>query len=73
MERIAEAKMTGMTPLIVTLIGRNVLWPPYTFLPTTFFAYCTGMRRSESFMKTMTQMTARNRMTKSGAKTKYWL
>ena len=25
MERIADAKMTGITPLMVTLIGRNVL------------------------------------------------
>ena len=47
------AKMIGITPDIQTLIGMCVLCPPYCFLPTTRFAYCTGIRRSASFMKTM--------------------
>ena len=43
---MVEAKMTGMTPAILTFMGRNVLCPPYCFLPTTLLAYCTGIRRS---------------------------
>ena len=72
MNKMALAKMTGITPLMATLTGRKVLWPPYILRPTTFLAYCTGMRRSASFIKTMTQMTTRNSTTNSGARTRYW-
>ena len=72
MNRMELAKITGITPLIATLTGRNVLWPPYILRPTTFLAYCTGMRRSDSFIKTMTQMTIRNSTMNRGASTRYW-
>ena len=60
--------MIGITPDMLTLMGIWVDWPPYIFRPTTRFAYCTGMRRSASFMKTMTQIMARKMMTNSGTK-----
>ena len=41
-----EAKMTGMTPAMLTLSGMKVLVPPIMRRPTTRLAYCTGMRRS---------------------------
>ena len=41
-----EAKMTGMTPAMLTLSGMNVLCPPIILRPTTRFAYCTGTRLS---------------------------
>ena len=53
-ETMDWAKMTGRTPDMLTLMGRNVLWPPYIFRPTMRLAYCTGMRRSELVMNTMT-------------------
>ena len=31
------AKMTGMTPAILTFMGRWVDWPPYILRPTTRF------------------------------------
>ena len=43
---IDEAKMTGMTPAMLTLSGMKVLVPPIMRRPTTRLAYCTGTRRS---------------------------
>src|SRR5665648_248862 len=43
---IDEAKMTGITPAMLTLSGMKVLVPPIMRRPTTRFAYCTGTRRS---------------------------
>jgi len=40
-----EAKMIGMTPAVFTRRGIYWVTPPYTFLPTTRFAYCTGILR----------------------------
>ena len=68
MVKIELAKMIGITPDILTLMGRWVDWPPYIFLPTTRFAYCTGILLSASFMNTMTQIMARKMMTNSGTK-----
>ena len=42
------AKIIGITPVIKTLIGIWVACPPYIFLPTTLFAYCTGILLSPS-------------------------
>ena len=36
---IEDAKMIGITPLMLTLTGMWELCPPYIFLPTTLFAY----------------------------------
>ena len=33
------AKMMGITPDMFTLMGRNVLWPPYIFRPRICLAY----------------------------------
>ena len=62
---IELAKMIGITPVILSLIGRVEFWPPISFRPTTRFAYWTGIRRSEPVMKitkmvspTMTATTA---------------
>ena len=43
--RIDEAKMTGMTPPVLTLSGMCVLDPPYIRRPTTRLAYWTVTRR----------------------------
>ena len=43
--RIDEAKITGMTPPVLTFSGMCVLVPPYCRRPTTRLAYCTVMRR----------------------------
>ena len=43
--RIDEAKITGMTPPVLTLSGMCVLDPPYIRRPTTRLAYCTVTRR----------------------------
>ena len=37
--RIDEAKITGMTPPVLTFSGMCVLEPPYIRRPTTRFAY----------------------------------
>ena len=55
---IDDAKMGGMTPDVLILSGRCVVCPPYIFLPTIRFAYCTGMRRCPVSMNTMTPTTA---------------
>ena len=47
-----EAKITGITPAIANLSGICVFCPPYIFLPTTFFAYCTGILLSASCTNT---------------------
>ena len=55
-----EAKIIGITPDILTLIGMWVFCPPYILLPTTRLAYCTGMRRSASVIQTMKAITSKN-------------
>src|SRR6185312_7173311 len=47
-----EAKMIGMTPGWLTLIGIYVEEPPYIRRPTMRLAYCTGTRRWPCSMKT---------------------
>ncbi len=47
-----EAKMTGTTPAMFTLIGMYVFVPPRVRRPTMRFAYCTGMRRCDCSTKT---------------------
>ena len=47
-----DANITGITPAITNLIGICVFCPPYIFLPTTFFAYCTGTLLSASVTNT---------------------
>ena len=53
-----EAKMTGMTPAMLTLSGMNVLWPPIMRRPTTRLAYCTGTRRSPDVIQMTPTITA---------------
>ena len=53
-----EAKMTGMTPAMLTLSGMNVLWPPIMRRPTTRLAYCTGTRRSPEVIQMTPTITA---------------
>ena len=55
---IDEAKMTGITPAMLTLSGMNVLVPPIMRRPTTRLAYCTGTRRSPVVMKITPTTTA---------------
>ena len=50
------AKMIGMTPAWFTFRGMYVDCPPYIRLPTTRFAYCTGIRRCPCSMNTTTTM-----------------
>ena len=50
---IANAKMSGMTPLPEILMGMTVDCPPYILRPLTCLAYCTGMRRSARSTATM--------------------
>ena len=47
-----EAKIIGITPAIASFNGICVFCPPYIFLPTTFFAYCTGILLSASCTNT---------------------
>ena len=61
---IDEAKMTGITPAMLTLSGMNVLEPPIMRRPTTRLAYCTGMRRSPVVIQMTPTMTARAMITK---------
>ena len=60
------AKMMGMTPPMFTFMGMWVDWPPYIFRPTTRLAYCTGMRRSELEMKTISTTRASRPMMMTG-------
>ena len=53
------AKMMGITPAWLTFSGMYVLCPPYMRLPTTRFAYCTGMRRCPCSMNTTATTMAR--------------
>src|SRR6478735_3702166 len=57
-----EAKMTGTTPAMLTLIGMYVDVPPYMRRPTMRLAYCTGMRRWDCSTKTTAAMTNMPRM-----------
>ncbi len=60
--RKVDAKITGRTPLMFTLMGMKELWPPYILRPTTRLAYWTGMRRSALFIKTMKAISKRKTM-----------
>ena len=65
--RIDEAKITGMTPPVLTLSGMCVLDPPYIRRPTTRLAYWTVTRRCPRSTKmiaaiTSAIMTSRNRI-----------
>ena len=51
-------KIMGMTPVMFSFKGRVVFCPPYIFLPTTLFAYCTGSLRSELVIKTIKAISA---------------
>ena len=53
-----DAKMTGITPAVLIFSGILLEFPPTSFLPCTFFAYCTGILRTPSF-KTITRTTIR--------------
>ena len=53
-----EAKMTGITPAMLTLSGMKVLVPPIMRRPTTRLAYCTGIRRSPVVIQMTATMTA---------------
>ena len=55
---IDDAKMIGITPPAATFIGMLVLCPPYIFLPTTRFAYCTGILLSASVKNTTSAIAA---------------
>ena len=55
--RMLMAKMIGITPAIVTFSGRYWVWPWYMRRPRTRLAYCTGMRRCPSLMKTTPAIT----------------
>ena len=53
-----EAKITGMTPAVLIRSGMWVDCPPYTRRPTTRLAYCTGILRCPSCMRTTAAVTA---------------
>jgi hypothetical protein len=55
---IEEAKSGGLTPAVFIYKGRWVDCPPYTFLPTTLFAYCTGIFLCPLSSKIMPATTA---------------
>ena len=38
-----DAKITGITPAVLTFSGILVDWPPISFLPTIFLEYWTGI------------------------------
>ena len=59
-----EAKMTGITPAMLTLSGMNVLSPPIIRRPTTRLAYCTGTRRSPVVIQ-ITPTTTASAMTRN--------
>src|SRR3954447_9055133 len=52
------AKITGITPAMFTRKGRYVEPPDVIRRPTTRLAYCTGIRRWPSWMKTIARITA---------------
>ena len=56
--RMDEAKMTGMTPPVLTFNGMCVLEPPYIRRPTTRLAYCTVTRRCPRSTKMIAPTTA---------------
>ena len=53
-----EAKMTGITPAVLIRSGMWVDWPPYMRRPTTRLAYCTGILRWPSCIRTTAAVTA---------------
>ena len=58
------AKITGITPAVLTFSGITAFCPPPIILrPCSFCVYCTGMRRSASHRRTtkttITRMQAR--------------
>ena len=57
------AKIIGITPLMRTFMGSVVLAPPYIFLPTWRFAYCTLRRRSEFEKNTVSTIMSRRTAT----------
>ena len=58
--RIDEAKITGMTPPVLTLSGMCVLEPPHIRRPTTRLAYCTVTRRWPRSTKTIAAIDQRH-------------
>ena len=58
--RIDEAKITGMTPPVLTFSGMCVLDPPYIRRPTTRLAYCTVTRRCPRSTKMIAADDARH-------------
>ena len=64
-----EAKMTGMTPAMLTLSGMKVLVPPIMRRPTMRLAYCTGMRRSPVVIQMTPTITARAMITNATCET----
>ena len=56
--RIDEAKITGMTPPVLTFSGMCVLDPPYIRRPTTRLAYWTVTRRWPRSTKTIAATTS---------------
>ena len=46
-----EAKITGMTPAVLTFSGMLDDCPATILLPWTFFAYCTGIFRTASLSR----------------------
>ena len=59
---MAEAKISGSTPLALIFSGMWVDWPPYILRPTTRLAYCTGTRRSPRSMKVTPTIKIRKTM-----------
>ena len=55
---IEEAKITGMTPAVLTRSGRCVVCPPYMRRPTMRLAYWTGIRRWPRSTNTIAATTA---------------
>ena len=66
MDMIEDAKITGITPAVLTFKGMCEDWPPIILRPCIFFEYCTGMRRSAPFntrtKTTVATTTARTMM-----------
>ena len=57
-----DAKITGITPAVLTFNGMLVAWPPTILRPTIFLEYWTGILLSASF-KTTTKTTIAKRTT----------
>ena len=67
--RTEEAKMTGMTPPVLSRSGMCVCMPPYIRRPTTRRAYCTGIflwaRSTQTIAATTSTIIATSRTTLS--------